>query len=207
MSLPNQLTTLRIILTPVIVALLYFETLYFRMASLFFFLLATLTDWYDGRVARKFGHVTSSGQFLDPLADKILVLSTLFTLAFHNHISMWLVMVIAGRDLFITFLRSYAEWKRHPIVTSISAKWKTASQMAAIYLVLLYLVAEAHFYSIDKPEWLSWIIQAEAIAVMMQVVTLITVATAIQYLLENRHHVRSLAHACMRVFASGNLAK
>ncbi len=203
MSLPTKLTILRILLTPVVVALLYFETLYFRLASLSVFLIAALTDWFDGHLARKLGYVSPLGNFLDPLADKILVLSTLFAFAFYGHIAIWMVVVIATRDFVITTLRLYADWKGQPVVTSATAKWKTASQMIAVYVIMLYLVIHAYFSGAD-PVWEAW---RGYIDIMMQFVTLITVLTAIQYLFENRHHVRSLMLACLRAFAPGNLAK
>jgi CDP-diacylglycerol--glycerol-3-phosphate 3-phosphatidyltransferase len=200
MSLPTKLTILRIVLTPVVVALLYFETLYFRLASLSVFVIAALTDWFDGRLARKLGYVSPLGNFLDPLADKILVLSTLFAFAFYGHIAVWMVVVIAARDIIITLLRFYADWKGQPVITSVTAKWKTASQMVAVYVLMLYLI----FYPDLLPSWTSL---PDYIHLMMQLVTLITILTALQYLFENRHHVRSLMLACLRVFAPGNLAK
>lgn len=203
MSLPTKLTILRILLTPVVVILLYFEGLCFRLASLTIFIVAALTDWFDGHLARKFGYVSALGSFLDPLADKILVLSTLFSFAFYGHISVWMVVVIAARDLIITLLRWYADWKRQPVVTSATAKWKTASQMIAVYVIMLYLIFHSYFSGEDSA-WEPW---HGYINIMMQLVTLITVVTAVQYLVENRHHVRSLMLACLRVLAPGNLAK
>ncbi|MGH7496221.1 MAG: CDP-diacylglycerol--glycerol-3-phosphate 3-phosphatidyltransferase [bacterium] len=207
MSLPNQLTLLRIALTPAVVVALYFETLAFRIAALVVFLFAALTDWYDGRLARKLNYVSKLGNFLDPLADKILVLSTFFALACNGVIDMWMVVAITIRDAIITLLRVYADWKRQPVVTSVSAKWKTASQMAALYLILLYLILRAALPNPSGPGWGTWSDWDTGLHVMMQAVTWITLATAVQYLFENRHHVRSLALACLRVFAPGNLAK
>ena len=207
MTLPNLLTILRIILAPVVLALLRFEGLFFRCASLVVFVIAALTDWYDGRMARKLGRVSKLGNFLDPLADKILVLLTFFAFAWYGHVAVWMVVVIAGRDLLITALRVYAAWKRQPIVTSASAKWKTASQMAAIYLIMIYLIALEYLPRLEGPAWLLETDWARAIHLMMQAVTFITIATAVQYLVENRRHLRSLALACLRVLAPGNLAK
>ncbi len=207
MSLPNQLTLLRIALTPVLVVTLYFETLAFRLAALAVFLLAALTDWYDGRLARRLNYVSRLGNFLDPLADKILVLSTFFALACNGIVAMWMVVAITVRDIVITLLRLYADWKRQPVVTSASAKWKTASQMAAIYLILLYLIGRAALPNTGGPGWGTWSDWDTGLHVMMQVVTWITIATAVQYLVENRGHVRSLALACLRAFVPGNLAK
>ncbi len=207
MSLPTKLTILRIVLTPVVVALLYFETIYFRMASLSVFVIAALTDWFDGHLARKLGYVSPLGNFLDPLADKILVLSTLFAFAFYGHIAVWMVVVIAARDLIITLLRWYADWKRQPVITSATAKWKTASQMVAVYVIMLCLIIHSYSSDSEPQSALTWKEWQGYIDIMMQLVTLITIATAVQYLIENRHHVRSLMLACLRLFAPGNLAK
>lgn len=218
MSLPTKLTILRIVLTPVVVGLLYVESFCFRLASLAIFIIAALTDWFDGHLARKLGYVSPLGNFLDPLADKILVLSTLFAFAFHGYIAVWMVVVIAARDIIITLLRLYADWKGQPVITSVTAKWKTASQMIAVYVIMLYLIFEAWFFTKDgalRQEWKAHIddinltnsISQTSIEVMMQLVTLITVVTAVQYLVENRHHVRSLMLACLRLLAPGNLAK
>jgi CDP-diacylglycerol--glycerol-3-phosphate 3-phosphatidyltransferase len=208
MSLPNQLTILRIVLAPLLVFLLFFENLYCRYLTFIVFFLASLTDWYDGYAARKFGHVTNWGKFLDPLADKVLVLSMFFTLAWLGVIKVWMVTIIAGRDLFVTGLRSYAERKRQPIATSVTAKWKTAGQLTAIYLILFYLIAQAHALSTGiSPEWLTWLQESQALEHVMLIVTLLTFATGIQYLFENWRHVRSMVLAFYRVFDPGNLAK
>lgn len=208
MSFPNQLTVLRIALTPVLVFLLSREGLSYRYASFVVFLLASLTDWYDGYAARKFGRVTEWGKFLDPLADKVLVLTMFFIFMSLGLVKGWMVAVITARDVVITGLRSYAELKRQPIVTSMSAKWKTVSQMTAIYIILIYLIAQAHVLASGAgPAWLTWLQERGAIDKMMFVVTLLTLATGIQYMLENWRHVRGLMLAFYRVFVPSNLAK
>ncbi|MDZ7290383.1 MAG: CDP-diacylglycerol--glycerol-3-phosphate 3-phosphatidyltransferase [candidate division KSB1 bacterium] len=208
MTFPNQLTVLRIALTPLLVYLLSRESLSYRYASFVVFLLASLTDWYDGYAARKFGRVTESGKFLDPLADKVLVLTMFFIFMSLGLVRGWMVAVITVRDVVITGLRSYAEWKRQPIVTSMSAKWKTVSQMTAIYVILIYIIAQAHFAAAGVlPAWLTWLQERGAIDKMMLVVTFLTLATGIQYLFENWRHVRGVVLAFYRVFVPSNLAK
>jgi len=204
MGLPNQLTVLRMVLTPLLVYLLSRESLSFRYLALFVFLLASLTDWYDGYMARKLGVVTQWGKVLDPLADKILVITMFCVFVWLGLVKAWMVVLITARDLVMTLLRLYGDWKRQPVVTSMSAKWKTAGQMTAIYLILLYLVAQAHGLNF---RWLIWLQETEALDKMMFVVTGITLATGIQYLIENWRLVRHLILACFRVFDPGNLAK
>lgn len=202
MSLPNQLTILRISLTPVLLYALNLETLTGRYLAFFIFLVASLTDWYDGYVARRFGHMTRWGKFLDPLADKILVLSTFMALATKGLIATWMVAAIAGRDVAVTGLRSYALYKRQPVTTSAAAKWKTASQMVALFVLLGFLIIEQH-----APGWLSRDNSLVFLDRMVFVVTLITVATGLQHFVENWHHFKSLVLAFSRVFLPGNLVK
>jgi len=204
MGLPNQLTVLRMILTPLLVYLLLRESLSFRYCALIVFLLASLTDWYDGYVARKWGIITQWGKFLDPLADKILVLTMFCVFVWLGLVKAWMVVVIAARDILMTVLRLYGDWKRQPVVTSMSGKWKTVGQITAIYIILLYLVVQAHGLSF---RWLIWLQEAEALDKMMFVVTGITLATGIQYLFENWRLVRHMVLAFFRVFDPGNLAK
>jgi CDP-diacylglycerol--glycerol-3-phosphate 3-phosphatidyltransferase len=207
-ELSHQHTVLRIALTLLLVFLLSRETLAYRYAFFAVFLVASLTDWYDGYAARKFGHVTEWGKFLDPLADKVLVLTMFFVFMSLGLVKPWMVVAIAARDFVITGLRSYAEWKRQPIVTSLTAKWKTAGEMLAIYVILIYLVALAHAATTgSRPEAMAWLQERKAIDKMMFVVTALTLITGIQYLVENRRHVRNLMLAFYRVFVPGKLAK
>lgn len=201
-NLPNQLTILRIALTPVLLYMLGIDTLAGRYLAFFIFLIASLTDWYDGYVARRFGDITKWGKFLDPLADKILVLSTFFALAATGMIATWMVAAMAGRDLAVTGLRSYALYKRQQVVTSTVAKWKTASQMAALFVLLILLIVEKH-----APVWFPHESSIVFIDRLIFGVTLFTVATGLQYFVENWRHLKSLALAFYRVFVPSNLAK
>lgn len=201
-SLPNQLTILRMVLTPLLLYVLSKDGLTERYLSFLIFLIASLTDWYDGYVARRFGVSSKWGKFLDPLADKILVLSTFFALAAKGLIATWMVMAMAIRDLAVTGLRAYAWWKRQPVITSAAAKWKTASQMTALFLLLIFWILEK-----QAPGWLPHENGVTLIDRMIFVVTLITIATGLQYFVENWRHLKSLALAFYRVFMPSNLAK
>ena len=139
LTIPNQLTLLRILLT--LVFLYYFiqaKPSHQLIASIVF-ILAALTDWYDGWYARRFGVITRWGQFMDPLADKFLVSSALIVFAVMDYVKGWMVGIIVGRDILVTIIRIYAINKGKPIVTSLLAKWKTFSQMAIILAILGYL--------------------------------------------------------------------
>ena len=145
MTLPNQLTLLRILLTPVFVSLLLSSEPSMKLAAMVVFLIATLTDWYDGYFARKYGYITKWGKFLDPLADKILVSAAFFCLVHLDVVRLWMVIIIVIRDFLITGLRSYAMFCGTPVVTSQLAKIKTFLQMAVVYLILFYYVISQNY--------------------------------------------------------------
>ena len=139
LNIPNQLTIFRIILTPVFI-LTFIETdQRIRIIGTIVFLFAALTDWYDGYIARRFSQTSRLGQFMDPLADKILVSGALFVFAYLDYAYYWMVIVIIGRDFLITFLRSYAIYQGKSIITSNFAKWKTFLQMIFIVILLIYI--------------------------------------------------------------------
>jgi CDP-diacylglycerol--glycerol-3-phosphate 3-phosphatidyltransferase len=137
MTLPNQLTTLRILLTPVFVWLILSDAPHLRIWGIVVFIIASLTDLYDGYHARKYGQTTRWGAFMDPLADKILITSAFIYFVHLGLLSLWMVIVIAIRDVMVTLLRLYAEWKEKPVITSKSAKIKTALQNVLAYVLLL----------------------------------------------------------------------
>lgn len=201
MTFPNQLTLLRILLTPFIVYFLTIDTFYYRTLSFVLFFVASFTDWYDGYIARKFGSITSWGKFLDPLADKILVLSMFVAFLVIGEVALWMVIVIAMRDIIITILRIYAVQHKKPIVTSTFAKWKTASQMVAIYLILIILMLKQkpNLFA-DSPNWISRIESFGIVDKIMYAVTFITATTGVHYLFENRHHVKGFAVSFFRLF-------
>ncbi len=183
MTVPNQLTVLRILLTPIFVVLLISERLVLKQVSVLVFALAALTDWYDGWVARKLGKVSRWGIFLDPLADKILTSAAFIAFAWLGLVAWWMVWAIVVRDISITLLRSFSELRGRTLRTNYSAKVKTFSQMLFIYAVLLALVLKQ-----SVPELLpafKTILDTSVLYYSMLLVTILTLGTGIQYLIEN----------------------
>ena len=131
---PNLLTILRIILTPLFIILLFSAYSSARFWALVVFVIAAVTDAYDGHLARKYNQVTEEGKFLDPLADKILVLSAFISFAFMEIIDYWMVGLIIFRDLFVTGLRFAMASKGLEMVTSGLAKLKTGFQITIIII-------------------------------------------------------------------------
>ena len=133
MVLPNQLTTLRIILTPVFLFLFLSENPILKQISLAIYILAAITDWYDGWLARKFNYITTWGKFMDPLADKVLTSTAFFAFVAIGVLELWMVLVVVFRDLLITGLRLFADWQKKSFTTSKLAKAKTLVQMIFIF--------------------------------------------------------------------------
>ena len=107
--------------------------------ALLIFIIASITDAYDGYYARKYNEITTEGKFLDPLADKILVSSAFISFALLGIIDFWMVGIIIFRDFFVTGLRIAMEQKGISMVTSMIAKLKTSAQMTIITLILIVL--------------------------------------------------------------------
>lgn len=187
MSLPNSLTILRIVLTPVFVLLLLSDAPLNRQLSAAVFAVAALTDWYDGWIARRYGSSSRWGSFLDPLADKILSSAALFAFAALSLIDVWMVWVIVGRDVAITALRSYGEWSGRPMATSRSAQAKTFSEFIVIwYILLLHVAGTVPLLRHEFAGTLEALMDSRVLFGMMLLVTLSSLATGVLYLVDNR---------------------
>lgn len=193
MVLPNQLTVLRIILTPVYLFLFLTGDPTLIQISMVVFIIAAITDWYDGWLARKFNYITEWGKFLDPLADKILTSTAFLGFVFVGVLDLWMVVLIIIRDLLITALRAYAEYRKVSFSTSLSAKWKTFLQMTFLYYLLLiytlktiewiYKGNENLFEHLFSPVLIFWIMLA---------LTVFTLYTGFIYLYGNRFLIKEL---------------
>jgi len=143
MNLPNKLTILRIILSPVFIGLFLVDNAYFRLASLGVFLVAAGTDLADGYLARRYGVTTGFGRFMDPLADKVLVASAFVSFVALGYAPAWMVAVIIAREFFITGVRALAAYRGIVITPTGWAKVKTFLQMTCISVILLWIALEA----------------------------------------------------------------
>lgn len=142
MNLPNKLTMLRVILIPFFVAALmafHGSVPLFRYLAAAIFIVASLTDLLDGKIARRYHLVTNFGKFMDPLADKLLVCSALICLVSLEQIPAWMVIVIVSREFIISGFRLIAAEQGIVIAASYWGKWKTTFQMTAIILMIVNL--------------------------------------------------------------------
>ncbi|HEX9971655.1 MAG TPA: CDP-diacylglycerol--glycerol-3-phosphate 3-phosphatidyltransferase [bacterium] len=197
MNLPTQLTVLRIILTPLFLFFIFYDGIIFKIIALIVYIIASITDHYDGYYARKLGAVSKLGRYLDPLADKILVSSALVAFNILGFIQLWIVIIIVFRDFLITGLRSYALFKNQQIVTTYIAKVKTTVQMVSVFIIFAILIFK--HLAIESGIGLSAILFLERIHfvnILMFMVAALTVYTGIHYFVKNSTQVKSIFKDC-----------
>lgn len=147
MTLANRLTLLRLALVPAFMVFMLVDHFWTRLSALLIFIAASLTDLYDGRIARRTGTVTVIGTFLDPLVDKMLICAALvgFVELKEVNVPAWMVVLIISREFLITGLRSLAAARGVVIGAERAGKFKTTSQITAIIAILIILVINAAF--------------------------------------------------------------
>jgi CDP-diacylglycerol--glycerol-3-phosphate 3-phosphatidyltransferase len=186
MNTPNKLTLARIILSPIFMVFFLMENVYCRAISLVIFIIASLTDMWDGHLARKYGITTGFGKFMDPLADKILTSTAFISFATLGYVKAWMILLIITREFLITGLRSLAAYRGMVIAPSTSAKVKTALQMSTIAAILLYInmktFLEASGYS---GNFFKSALVTQIFDGLVLVTTVVTVLTGIDYLIKN----------------------
>ncbi|WCL48394.1 CDP-diacylglycerol--glycerol-3-phosphate 3-phosphatidyltransferase [Leptospira sp. GIMC2001] len=137
-NLPNILTGLRVLSLPVFIYFLFRSELIYQVWAFVIFAIASITDLVDGYLARKWNQETELGKFLDPLADKFLVIGSFTAFLFlNNQIELWMVLVIVFRDILITFLRWLAIREGFSLRTTRMGKIKTTFQMGTILIILV----------------------------------------------------------------------
>lgn len=188
MNLPNKLTLLRVFLVPVFVVFaLYPQIPNHYLWALLVFLAASLTDHYDGKIARERNLITNFGKFLDPLADKVLVISALVCLMQLGFANIWCVLIIITRDFTVTSVRLLAlEGNGTVIAANKWAKIKTASQMTAILFILFYQSIQDILKTTSGTPTLLIIGN-----ILIWIATLLTVISGIIYLKENIHLINT----------------
>jgi CDP-diacylglycerol---glycerol-3-phosphate 3-phosphatidyltransferase len=189
MNVPNVLSVIRIVLSPIFICLYLTGDVFLQRISLVVFFIAVLTDWYDGWYARKYKSITKTGIFLDPLADKILTTSAFILFYVKNVLPYWMLIIIAIRDIVITILRSYDKYRGFTIKTSYIAKVKTFLQMTYIFFILiLFILPTYNIGEILKANINDFLFNSVTNYVLMLIVTLITLYTGITYFVEKRYY-------------------
>lgn len=202
-SPPNQLTLLRIVLTPVFLAFLFAGDSLLKQLSLVVFILALLTDWYDGWVARRWGYVSRWGQFLDPLADKIVTSAALLAFVHLDLAPAWPIWLIVVRDIAITWLRSFAEFKGKPFETAKLAKTKTFLQFTIIfYMLLLYVGNQTESIALAYGGIIDQLLDYTLVYWLTVLIAALTIWTGMIYIIGNWNTIRQLHDVSDRVTES-----
>ena len=142
MTLPTKLTILRIPLTFLLMGLLFMPGWHAKAAALVCFILASLTDWLDGYLARRWHQTSPMGALLDPIADKILVLGTFMAFVQLRIVPAWMVLIIVLRELFITGVRLFAAHRHIVLASAKEGKQKMVSQVLTIVVILIVLMIQ-----------------------------------------------------------------
>ncbi len=197
MNLPNTLSLLRILLAPVFVYMFLSNSVILVQLSFFVFTIAALTDWYDGWYASKYGFKTRWGQFLDPLADKILTSGALLCFYFINlrepgffganeFIPVGvLIGIIIFRDIVLTLARSVSEFRGKEFNTSMISKTKTFAQMTYIFLVIGFFVLALTFKDSSFGKTISSYLYSKWNYYLLLLITILTAASGVVYIFES----------------------
>lgn len=167
MNLPNKLTVLRILLIPVFMVVLYWGFSGSAYVALAIFIIASLTDMLDGKIARKYHLVTDFGKFADPLADKMLVTAAMLWFVEIGQMPAWALLIVIIREFAVSGLRMVASDKGRVIAAGWSGKVKTASTMVCIVLLFLPI-----------PAWLN--------TACVWVIALTTLYSGVEYFMKNK---------------------
>ena len=167
MNTANKLTMLRILLIPVFLVVLYLDFAASRYVALGIFILASLTDFVDGHIARSRGLITDFGKFMDPLADKMLVMAAMLWFVEVGRMPAWALLIVVVREFAVSGLRLIAVDNGRVIAAAWSGKVKTASTMVGICFMLVFPIA-----------WLDTLVTA--------VIAVTTVYSGVEYFIKNK---------------------
>ena len=167
MNTANKLTLLRVLLIPVFLVVLYLQFPFHMYYALAIFILASVTDFVDGYIARHYNQVTDFGKFMDPLADKMLVMAALLWFVEMNRFPAWALLIVVVREFAVTGLRLIAVERGRVIAAAWSGKIKTASTMVCIVLMFLPIAV-----------WINHICVA--------VIVLTTIYSGVEYFMKNK---------------------
>ncbi len=175
MNLPNKISMFRVILIPVLVVFYYLyvelqnDTFAYFLAPIF--IVASLTDFLDGYIARSRNLVTTFGKFIDPLADKLIVMAALIVMNGLGYVPIWVTIVILSREFIVTGIRLVAVGEGKVIAAGKLGKYKTATTMVALVLLLLFPV---------------WDILADVGLWLLYVGVILTVISGVDYFVKNK---------------------
>ena len=182
MNLANKLTISRIVLAAIFILFLFIQGVAAKFAALGLFLLACLTDYYDGIIARKTNSSTDFGKLMDPIADKILILGAFLAFVEMKIIPAWMVMVIIARELVVTGIRVLALSQKKVLAAEVTGKHKTVSQIVAILFILLFLIIRDSGFTFRYIDY-----YAKGVYALMLICITMTLTSGISFMLRNKY--------------------
>lgn len=189
-TVANILTLSRFFIAPIFLVFMLSDRTWSMDAAVVLFLVGALTDYFDGLTARALNEESEIGQYLDPLADKVLTTSAWIAFWMVDVMPLWMVIVIILRDFGTTVIRSIATSREHTFHTSRTAKWKTFLQMCFIvYALVLLWMSRSEFFLAQQADVITLLRSGFTYNVIL-VITLFTLYTFIEYLVVNRRLFR-----------------
>ncbi|RJP17893.1 MAG: CDP-diacylglycerol--glycerol-3-phosphate 3-phosphatidyltransferase [Candidatus Abyssobacteria bacterium SURF_5] len=188
MNLPNKLTLIRLGLVPLLLLFLSVDNIYSHSLALITFIGASLTDYYDGKIARERAIETDFGRLMDPLADKILTSAAfIYFVGSYPYIPAWIVTVIIAREFAVSGIRMLALMKGKVVAADRAGKLKTISQLTVIIAILNVIISKKIIVSVSS-YWTSIEFWAKlGIHILVAITLVMTVYSGYNYLRANRH--------------------
>ena len=149
MNLPNKLTLSRIALTVIFLLFLFAHGVTYKILALVIFIIAAFTDFLDGHIAKRLDLISDFGRFMDPIADKVLTLAAFLAFVEMGLVPAWMVIIIIFREFIITGMRLMALRKNQLIEATLAGKHKTASQIFAIFTILIFIILREIGYLLE----------------------------------------------------------
>ena len=179
MNLPNKLTIIRIILTPIFLATMLIDFEYHYIVAMVVFIVASITDFLDGKIARKYNIITTFGKLCDPVADKMLTTAAFLVFMQLGYCDIWIVFVVLTREFLVTSFRLIASAQGVVIPAGVWGKIKTASQMSFFILVMLFISLSEYFnVQIDNLPLLS--------NILLGITAVLTVVSGVKYMIDGK---------------------
>ncbi len=190
MNLPNKITLTRIILTFAFMIFLFSKGVFCKVAALGIFIIAALTDYLDGFLAKRYNTISDFGKIMDPVADKILVLAAFLAFVEMKLIPAWMVVIIIMREFVITSIRVVALKYNKVLPAGAGGKQKTVSQMLSILVILIFIVIKesgVRTFGFWNPSFEYW--YRQLIFILMLITVTLTIVSGVSYLIGSRKYL------------------
>ena len=181
MNLANKLTISRIVLAGIYILFLFVRGLEAKVIALSVFLIACITDYYDGLIARRSASVTNFGKLMDPIADKILILGGFLAFVEMKIIPAWMVIIIIARESVITGIRVLALSQKKVLSAEVAGKHKTVSQIVAVVSILIFLIIRDSGFTFRYIGYYS-----RCVNILMLITVVMTLLSGISYMIRNK---------------------